>query len=445
MKGSLKGKILCLVGPPGVGKTSLAASIARALGRKYIRIALGGESDSSVLKGHRRTYIGSYPGKIIYSLKECGAENSVILLDEIDKLGRSSYHGDPQSNLLEILDPGQNSSFVDNYLDYPVDLSNVLFICTANITDTISAPLLDRMDVVQLSSYTNEEKKHIYNLHLLPKAIAASGLTSQYKFKIADDVLDVLVNQYARESGVRSLEKYIKKILEKIAFQIVQSDQPEKEIVVTADTLVKYIGHPKFSKSRFYTQTPPGVVIGLAYTEYGGTLIFIEATQSAFPAQDPKNPSRTTGGLKITGSLGSVMKESMQISYSYARTYAHDILKTDYFERNEVHVHAPEGATPKDGPSAGVTIVTALLSLAMKKPIKQNVGMTGEISLRGKVMKIGGVKEKILAAKREGVMELIFPKTNKESVEDLKKYITEGLTIHYAETYEDVFKIVFEN
>jgi endopeptidase La len=334
---------------------------------------------------------------------------------------------------------------VDNYLDYQVDLSNVLFICSANITDTISGPLLDRMDVIQLSSYTNEEKRQIYNLHLLPRAINDSGLTKEHKFTIKPEVVDVLVNEYAREAGVRSLDKYIRKILEKIAFQIVQKG-PEQEVVIEPTALVKYIGHPKFSKSRFYQQTPPGVVIGLAYTEYGGSLIYLEATQSTFhPPPTSDKPTKTTGAIKFTGSLGNVMKESMQIAYSYAKTYAHENLKSDYFEKHEVHVHAPEGATPKDGPSAGVTITTALLSLAMNKPIKENLGMTGEISFRGKVLKIGGVKEKILAAKREGLKELIFPKSNKENIDELKPYIKEGLIIHYVDVYEDVFKIAFES
>jgi len=440
MKGTLKGKILCLVGPPGVGKTSLAGSIAKSLKRKFSRIALGGESDASTLKGHRRTYIGAYPGKIIQALKECGTDNCVILLDEIDKLGRSSFHGDPQSNLLEILDPAQNNTFTDNYLDFPVDLSNVLFICSANITDTIYEPLLDRVDLIQLSSYTNQEKKHIFYKHLYPKALEASGLKGEEsKFVIKEEVVDILVNEYCRESGVRSLEKHVRKILEKLALQVVENPD-SKEIVVNKDNLSKFVGNPKFGKGRFYRETPPGVICGLAYTEYGGSLIYIEATQSSFPQEDPSTPR---GALKITGSLGSVMKESMQIAYTYAKSYLHSQLKNDFLERNEVHIHAPEGATPKDGPSAGITIASSLVSLALKKPAKQNVGMTGELSLRGKVMKIGGIKEKILAAKREGINELIVPKDNEENVLDLKPYVTEGMKIHYVETYEEVYKILF--
>ncbi|XP_035895825.1 lon protease homolog, mitochondrial isoform X1 [Anopheles stephensi] len=443
LKGTTQGKILCFHGPPGVGKTSIARSIAKALNREYFRFSVGGMTDVAEIKGHRRTYVGAMPGKLIQCLKKTKTENPLVLIDEVDKIGRG-YQGDPSSALLELLDPEQNVNFLDHYLDVPVDLSKVLFICTANVIDTIPEPLRDRMEMIDMSGYVAEEKMAIAKQYLIPQAKRDSGVEDKH-ITITDDALNALIKSYCRESGVRNLQKQIEKIVRKVAFKVVRKEADFTE--VSSGNLSDLLGKPIFTHDRMYDTTPPGVVMGLAWTAMGGSALYIETAKrkllEASDAGDAKH-SPGDGSLELTGHLGDVMKESARISLTVARNF---IKQTDannnFLESSHIHLHVPEGATPKDGPSAGVTIVTALLSLAKSQPIRQNVAMTGEVSLMGKVLPVGGIKEKTIAAKRSGVNCIILPEENKKDFTDLPKFITEGLEVHFASTYADVYRIVF--
>ena len=438
LSGGVKGSIICLVGPPGVGKTSIGKSIARALNRKFYRFSVGGMRDEAEIKGHRRTYIGAMPGKMIQALKTAQTMNPVIMLDEVDKMG-ASYQGDPASALLEVLDPEQNKDFLDHYLDVRCDLSNVLFIVTANLADTIPGPLLDRMDVLRLSGYIQEEKIPIATKYLIPRHRKEMGLkASQISF--TSKGLGKIINGYAREAGVRALEKNIKKILRKVAVGIVREEESSKKkkdfkpVKLTEQNLEKFLGKPKFTSDRFYPETPVGVCMGLAWTELGGATLYVEAIE----AYSEKTQ------MKLTGQAGDVMKESAQIAWSYlSNSYLKFAPKKKFFEKAEVHIHIPEGATPKDGPSAGITMVTALYSLLLKKPVYKDLGMTGELTLTGKVLPIGGLKEKLIAAKRSKVKTLIFPAENKRDFDELPDYLKKGLKVHFVNYYEEVFKIAF--
>jgi len=556
LKGSfVKNKILCLVGSPGVGKTSIAKAIAECINRKFVRISLGGESDVSVLKGHRRTYIGSYPGKIVNALKIAGTENPVILLDEVDKICQSSIKGNVQDVLLEILDPSQNHIFYDHYLDMPVDLSKVLFICSANILDssTISAPLLDRLEVIEVSGYTKVEKEMIFYKFLLPKLMAKVGLDKYgVHVNFTEPIVEKLINDYAREPGIRNLEKKTQLILEKLVYDFVEkhpdllgysmrlkrfkelqkkldllakdpnkelsaderdSIEKEKEALkdlpivydLDAETIKKYLGPKIFDRTPIFHEKEDliGFAFGLGYNSYGGSVLAIEVlelpsieagsseghefphigniyiqdqSQAAVNGEqqsevDPKteipqvtineeqtekisekatvkeiplNSGKHDGSLTITGSLGDVMKESVEIAYSFAKHFVYRIdKKNQYLESKNLHIHFPEGASKKDGPSAGITIVTSLISSALQKPYNPNFAMTGEISLNGRVLKIGGLREKILAAKREGITNVIAPLGNKADIEELKDYVKEGMQFHMVQHYDDVYRLIF--
>ncbi|XP_063002940.1 lon protease homolog, mitochondrial [Elgaria multicarinata webbii] len=435
LRGSTQGKILCFYGPPGVGKTSIARSIARALNREYFRFSVGGMTDVAEIKGHRRTYVGAMPGKIIQCLKKTKTENPLILIDEVDKIGRG-YQGDPSSALLELLDPEQNSNFLDHYLDVPVDLSKVLFICTANVTETIPEPLRDRMEMINISGYVAQEKLAIAERYLVPQARVLCGL-DEATASITPDVLTVLIKQYCRESGVRNLQKQVEKVLRKSAYKIVSGEAEKVE--VTPENLQDFVGKPIFTVDRMYDVTPPGVVMGLAWTAMGGSTLFIETSP-----RRPKDKENQDGSLEVTGQLGDVMKESAKIAYTFARAFLMQKRPgNEYLLTSHIHLHVPEGATPKDGPSAGCTIVTALLSLAMDEPVRQNVAMTGEVSLTGKILPVGGIKEKTIAAKRAGVSCIILPSENKKDYGDLADFITEGLEVHFVEHYNEIFDIAF--
>ncbi|KFG40502.1 Lon protease family protein, partial [Toxoplasma gondii p89] len=508
------GKIICLVGPPGVGKTSVGQSIARALHRKFYRISLGGMCDVAELRGHRRTYISALPGKVIQALKECQTMNPVILLDEIDKLGRD-FRGDPSSALLEILDPSQNKSFRDYYLDVSVDLSKVLFVCTANTPDVIPGksppfalfsrlqkkreyllfcfflfpvfilstrrlcrlcrlcrgPLLDRMEVIRIAGYIFQEKLCIARNYLLPQTSQSAGLTDD-QISISSEVLEKLVRDYAREAGVRSLLKLIERIYRKAALSLVRKEQ--EKIEVHMDNLSKFVGQPTFQSDRLYGETPPGVVMGLAWTQMGGATLYVEAIgrrprdtskrvemerknwrladddeacrreKRGRTEQRSRSPAGAEGRLKVTGQLGNVMSESSEIALTFCRVFVRRIEpRNSFLETAQIHLHVPEGATPKDGPSAGVTMATALVSLALNKPVLPDVAMTGELTLTGKVLKIGGVKEKVIAARRENVNTLIFPQANEREFSELPDDVKEGLSVHFASTYDDVYRVAF--
>ncbi|MBN2645797.1 MAG: endopeptidase La [Desulfuromonadaceae bacterium] len=435
MKGDISGSILCLVGPPGVGKTSIGKSVAAALKRNFFRFSLGGMRDEAEIKGHRRTYIGAMPGKFIQAMKQAGSANPVLMLDEIDKIG-ASFHGDPASALLEVLDPEQNSSFRDHYLDVPFDLSNVLFIATANQLDTIPAPLLDRMEIIRLSGYILAEKVEIARRYLIPKALDHHGLTRQ-QVSIRKDAVEAIVENYAREAGVRGLENRIKKIMRKAAmiFASETPEQPQTKLVIGKKDLEKYLGKPVFSQDEVF-KSVPGVVTGLAWTSLGGATLQIEATAMASQSK----------GFKQTGQLGKVMIESSEIAYSYVMGHLEKFgLPGDFFDQHFVHLHVPAGATPKDGPSAGVTMTTALLSMISGKPVRKKLGMTGELTLTGQVLPIGGVKEKTIAARRSGLKALIFPESNRKDFEELPAHLREGLEVHFAKTYDDVYAVAFHH
>ncbi len=431
MKGDISGSILCLVGPPGVGKTSIGHSVASALGRKFFRFSLGGMRDEAEIKGHRRTYIGAMPGKFIQAMKNAGTANPVLMLDEIDKIG-ASFHGDPASALLEVLDPEQNSAFRDHYLDVPFDLSNVLFVATANQLDTIPAPLLDRMEVIRLSGYILEEKVEIARRYLVPKALKNHGL-EKAKVVIRRDALKAIAEGYAREAGVRGLENRIKKIMRKAAMEFARGNSDK--VTIGRKDVEKYLGKPLFTADEIF-ENVPGVVTGLAWTSMGGVTLQIEAT--AMPSK--------TKGFKQTGQLGKVMVESSDIAYSYVMAHLEQYgSKSDFFDNHFVHLHVPAGATPKDGPSAGITMTTALLSMITGKPVIPNLGMTGELTLTGRVLPIGGLKEKTIAARRAGLKTLIFPLENRNDFEELPDYLREDLQVHFVRDYEDVYKVAFGN
>ncbi|XDB52419.1 hypothetical protein AB1E18_005959 [Capra hircus] len=441
LRGSTQGKILCFYGPPGVGKTSIARSIARALNREYFRFSVGGMTDVAEIKGHRRTYVGAMPGKIIQCLKKTKTENPLVLIDEVDKIGRG-YQGDPSSALLELLDPEQNANFLDHYLDVPVDLSKVLFICTANITETIPEPLRDRMEMINVSGYVAQEKLAIAERYLVPQARALCGL-DESKAKLSSDVLTLLIKQYCRESGVRNLQKQVEKVLRKSAYKIVSGEAEFVE--VTPENLQDFVGKPVFTVERMYDVTPPGVVMGLAWTAMGGSTLFVETSLRRPRDRDSDSDNGDKdGSLEVTGQLGEVMKESARIAYTFARAFLmqHDA-SNKFLVTSHIHLHVPEGATPKDGPSAGCTIVTALLSLALDRPVRQNLAMTGEVSLTGKVLPVGGIKEKTIAAKRAGVTCIVLPAENKKDFYDLAAFITEGLEVHFVEHYREIFDIAF--
>ncbi len=432
-----RGYILCFVGPPGVGKTSIGKSIARALNRKFFRFSLGGMKDESEIKGHRRTYVGAMPGKIIQALKLMGASNPVVMLDEVDKLS-SSYHGDPGSALLEVLDPEQNKEFLDHYLDVRFDLSSILFICTANSLDTIPGPLRDRMEIIRLSGYVEEEKLEITKKYLIPKDMAEVGLKkTDISFK--NDALQKIIREYCREAGVRYLEKTINKIMRKVAMQKVKGLESKKKLPkteITVDSVEKYLGKPIFTSERFYSKEKlNGVATGLAWTELGGSLLYIEAVKN-------KGKDR----LKLTGNAGDVMKESSSIAMTYLMSEQARYLPVGIdLSDQEVHIHIPEGATPKDGPSAGVTITTAMISLLTGKPVPNDLAMTGEITLKGKVLPIGGLKEKVLAAKRENIHNIIVPSENKRDWEELPDYLRKGVHVDFVDDYKQVYQLVFMN
>ncbi|MCF0107723.1 MAG: endopeptidase La [Bacilli bacterium] len=428
LTGNLKSPILCFFGPPGTGKTSLGKSIARALGRKFFKASLGGISDEAEIRGHRRTYVGSLPGRIIQGMRKAGVTNPVFLLDEVDKLA-SSYKGDPASALLEVLDPEQNTAFNDNYLEEPYDLSDVLFICTANYLDQIPGPLRDRLELIQLSSYTELEKMQIVKQHLIAKQTGVNGLKPE-QVSFTDDAIKFIIRSYTRESGVRDLERKIASCLRKVAVAIVK-DPSIAHIDIDETKVREYLGVPVFEDSKKEAEKQIGVVTGLAYTEYGGDILPIEV-----------NYFKGKGGLVLTGHLGDVMKESASIALDYIKANAdHFGIDSDIFANNDIHIHVPEGAVPKDGPSAGVAITTAIISCLSKTPVDPNVAMTGEVTLRGNALPIGGLREKSLAALRSGIKTIIVPKDNKKDVEELPKEVKKSLKIIYMSTVDDAVKV----
>lgn len=482
--GKVDGKILCFVGPPGVGKTSIGKSIARSLNRKFFRFSVGGLTDVAEIKGHRRTYIGALPGRVIQALKKCQTQNPLILIDEIDKIGHAGIHGDPSAALLEVLDPEQNSNFLDNYLDIPIDLSKVLFVCTANTLDTIPRPLLDRMEVIELTGYVAEEKVKIAEQYLAPSAKATAGLENT-NVELTEDAIKVLMKRYCRESGVRNLKKHIEKIYRKAALNVVkelsiddtprpdevteegakvtepkQSDEKATKIEVektndseealkvpdnvkieiTPANLKDYVGPPVYTTDRLYETTPPGVAMGLAWTSMGGCSLYVESVLEQ-PLHDCKHSS-----FERTGQLGDVMKESSRLAYSFSKMYlSKKFPENRFFEKAAIHLHCPEGATPKDGPSAGVTMATSFLSLALNKSVDPTVAMTGELTLTGKVLRIGGLREKAVAAKRSGAKTIIFPKDNLSDWEELPDHVREGLDHLAADWYDEIFHRLFSN
>jgi len=426
-KGEISGSIILLVGPPGVGKTSIGRSIADALGRRFYRFSVGGIRDEAEIKGHRRTYIGAMPGKFLQAMKDAGTANPVIMLDEIDKIG-ASYHGDPASALLEVLDPEQNVDFLDHYLDLRFDLSKVLFVCTANQLDSIPGPLLDRMEVIQLSGYIAEEKLQIAKRYLLPRQIERAGLPKG-TVKLDTKTLRALIDGYARDAGVRRLEKQLGKIVRKVAVRLLEGEEPP--VTVTEADLKALLGSPVFRDER--KLSGPGVVTGLAWTAMGGATLSIEAVRA----------HEQSRGFKLTGQLGDVMKESAEIAYSYLTSHAKRFgADPAYFEKAFIHIHVPAGATPKDGPSAGITMASALLSLARNEPVRR-IAMTGEITLTGEVFPIGGVREKLIAARRAGIKEILLPEDNRGEYEEVPEHVRKGLKVHFVSRFQDVVPLLF--
>jgi ATP-dependent Lon protease len=430
LKGNMKSPILCFYGPPGVGKTSLGKSIAEALGRKYIRMSLGGLHDESEIRGHRKTYIGAMPGRIIQNIKKAETSNPVFVLDEVDKLGRSN-HGDPSSALLEVLDPEQNSEFYDNYIETEYDLSRVMFVATANSLASIQGPLRDRMEIIEVNGYTVEEKIEIAKRHLLPKQIEAHGI-SKKEIAIDKRTLEKVIEEYTNESGVRGLDKLVAKIVRHRARQIAMNE--DFEVKVKATDLKEILGAGR-GKTKYSNNDVAGVVTGLAWTAVGGDILFIESSLT-----------KGKGKLTLTGNLGDVMKESAIIALEYLKSHSHLLnLEQQLFDESNVHIHVPEGATPKDGPSAGITMLTSLASLFTNLKVKKNLAMPGEITLRGDVLPVGGIKEKILAAKRAKIKEIILCEKNRQDVEEIKEDYLKGLTFHYVTKMEEVLQIALTN
>ncbi|HEY8182289.1 MAG TPA: endopeptidase La, partial [Thermoanaerobaculia bacterium] len=428
LKGDLKGPILCFVGPPGVGKTSLGAAIADALGRKFVRMAVGGVTDESEIRGHRKTYIGAMPGKLIQSYTQVAVNNPLIMIDEIDKIGKD-YRGDPASALLEVLDPKQNHAFVDRYLEIPYDLSHTLFICTANVLDTIPTPLRDRMEVIRLSGYTEIEKVQIAKKHLIPELLDNHGLTAQ-QFAIADDAILGVIRDYTAEAGVRNLERKLATAMRKIARKVAGGDGQPQNYVVEAKDLEAYLGLPSYEHEFAERHPEIGVTTGLAWTQFGGEIMFIEATRMS-------GSGRTT----VTGQLGDVMRESVTAAYSYVRSKAADLeIEDRNFTEYDIHIHFPAGAIPKDGPSAGVAIATCIASVMGERPVRHDVAMTGEITLRGKVLSVGGIKEKIMAAQRANIKTIVLPEGNRKDLTEVPPDVKEGLSFVFAERVEDAWK-----
>ncbi|MDP2754354.1 MAG: endopeptidase La [Nitrospirota bacterium] len=430
LKEKMKGPIICFIGPPGVGKTSLGKSIARTLGREFVRMSLGGVRDEAEIRGHRRTYVGALPGRIIQGIKTAGTNNPVFMLDEIDKIGMD-FRGDPSSALLEVLDPEQNNSFADHYLAVPFDLSRVMFITTGNLVDTIPSPLRDRMEIIYLSGYTTEEKLGIAKNYLIPKQLGEHGLSSKV-LKITDPGLFNIISQYTREAGVRNLEREIANLCRKVAKKIAEGK--EKTFVIGAQNLHRYLGVIKYLPEEEMEKDEVGVSTGLAWTESGGDIIYVEATTM-----------KGKGHLTLTGQLGDVMKESAQAALSYVRSRSKKLgIKDDIFYKTDLHIHVPAGAIPKDGPSAGITMATAIASALTGRAVNKNTAMTGEVTLRGRVLPIGGLKEKTLAAKRMGIKKIIIPMRNKKDLEDIPKYIKKDMEFAFAETMDDVLKVALK-
>lgn len=427
------GSVITLVGPPGVGKTSLGESIARSMGREFVRVALGGIRDEAEIRGHRRTYVGAQPGRIVRALQEAGTMNPVILLDEVDKLSAGGWSGDPTAALLEVLDPAQNHTFRDHYLEVDLDLSEVVFIATANVADTIPGPLLDRMDLVRLDGYTEDEKTFIAERYLVPRQVERAGLTTD-EVAIDRDVIAGIIRGYTREAGVRSLERELGRLVRKVTSKIATGTPAP--IAIDADELSEWIGRPKVDDEIPERTSAPGVATGLAVTGVGGDVLFIETT--AFPTGPDAEP-----GLTLTGQLGDVMKESAQIALNYVRSHAEELGLDDDALRRRFHVHVPAGAVPKDGPSAGITMTTALVSLLTDRPVRSDVGMTGEITLQGQVLPIGGVKQKVLAAHRMGLTDVVLPKRNGPDLDDVPESVRDEMTFHLAASYDEVLAVAF--
>ena len=427
LKEKMKGPILCFVGPPGVGKTSLGKSIARAVGREFIRISLGGTRDEAEIRGHRRTYVGALPGRIIQGLKQAGTNNPVFMLDEIDKVGMD-FRGDPSAALLEVLDPEQNHAFTDHYLAVPFDLSDVMFITTANLTDTILSALRDRMEIIEIPGYSEEEKLGIAHRYLIPRQLEEHGITEDH-LRLSEPAVQQIISQYTREAGVRNLEREIANVMRKVAKRVAEGRSHRS--TVNPDNLYKYLGVPKFLPEQEQEHDEIGVVTGLAWTESGGDVLYIEASSI-----------KGKGQLTLTGQLGDVMKESAQAALSYIRTQAKPLhISPDTFSKNDIHVHVPAGAIPKDGPSAGITMATALASTLSNIPARRDVAMTGEVTLRGRVLPVGGLKEKILAAKRAKLTTIILPKRNEKDLDEIPKHLLKDLEFHFVESMADVLNI----
>jgi len=434
LKKDMKGPILCFVGPPGVGKTSLGKSIAEAMGRKFIRMSLGGIRDEAEIRGHRRTYIGALPGRIIQGLKKAGSNNPVFMLDEIDKLG-SDFRGDPSSALLEVLDPEQNFSFSDHYLEVTFDLSKVMFIATANMMEPIPPALKDRMEIIEIPSYVEEDKVHIANNFLIPKQIAEHGLTKKM-ISFRNDAIKLMINSHTREAGVRNLERQIASVCRGVAkdVAIAEDINTVKKTNVTAKKVEEYLGPKKFFSETAERIRETGIAVGLAWTYVGGDILFIEASKMV-----------GKGKLTLTGQLGDVMKESAQAALSYIRSKADEFKIQDGFHENsDIHIHIPAGAVPKDGPSAGITLFTALLSLLSDRRVRDDIAMTGEISLRGHVLPVGGIKEKVLAANRAGIKNILLPKKNEKDLVEIPDQIRKEMNFHFLQEMSDVLKLAFE-
>ncbi|HEX9787677.1 MAG TPA: endopeptidase La, partial [Candidatus Binatia bacterium] len=427
LRRKIKGPILCFVGPPGVGKTSLGRSIARSLGRNFVRISLGGVRDEAEIRGHRRTYVGALPGRIIQGIKQANSNNPVFMLDEIDKVG-ADFRGDPSAALLEVLDPEQNHAFSDHYLNLPFDLSNVLFICTANLLDPIPPALADRMEVIQLSGYTNEEKLAIARRYLIPRQLDDNGISTK-RLEISDDAVLRVIAEYTKEAGLRNLERELASICRKVARKVAEG---KNELTrVTRANIHTFLGAPKFLPEAEQEEHEIGVATGLAWTSTGGEILYVEASLS-----------RGRGNLTLTGQLGDVMKESAQAAVSYARAHAKTLgIEADFYQKLDIHIHVPAGAIPKDGPSAGITMATALISALTKRPVSRDVAMTGEITLRGRVLPIGGLKEKSLAAFRAGIKTIIIPDRNEKDLDEIPKPLRRKLSWLAAKNMSDVLKV----